>query len=83
MQHGLVGSKATKVCQELVDYINHWRKARQESMDKMAERHRKLQAKFHNGGKTPRGKKKATTAKRKKTTSKGYGYDEDDWLVGR
>jgi hypothetical protein len=83
MQHGLVGSKATRVCQELVEYINHWRKARQESMDKMAERHRKLQAKYHNCGKTPRGKKKATaTKKRKKTTSKGYGYNEDDWLVG-
>lgn len=71
---GIVGAQPRRVFGELAECIDHWRVARNESLEKMAERHRKLAM-----GKKPK--------KAKKRPKRSYEYyydndDDDDWLVG-
>ena len=44
-QNGIVGTSANTIFQQLVECIDQWRMSRKESVERMAERHRKLQAK--------------------------------------
>ena len=90
-QHGIVGKDAKEVVNKLVECIDQWRIARKDAVDRMADRHRKLQAKHRRDlkkrdkGKKGKGKKTtatATAATFKKKKRKYEYYDDDDWLVG-
>ena len=74
----IVGAKAKQVFCQLVECIDHWRVARNESLERTAERHRKLAA-ARARGKPMRKPKKKT----KKRPRRAYDYyEDDDWLVG-
>jgi ATPase family associated with various cellular activities (AAA)/IPT/TIG domain len=73
MEHGLIGEAAAQTCQQLLEYINHWRKLRKEAMERMAERQRKRKAKFDKAM-----GRKVTPARKPKRKKKVYGSDEDD-----
>mmetsp|Transcript_22575 Transcript_22575/g.53364 ORF Transcript_22575/g.53364 Transcript_22575/m.53364 type:complete len:1340 (+) Transcript_22575:309-4328(+) len=81
MDHGVVGSDAQQVYQKLVEFINYWKSARNDVLQRMAERQRKFQA--SNG--TLANNKKGKSSKKKKTTSKkkgsNYGYGSNDFIV--
>jgi DNA polymerase III delta prime subunit len=74
MRHGLVGAANQKVFQSMVEYLNNWRVARKESLERMAERQRKLQGK--------RKKRKSAPKPTKKKRIRGHedSDSEDDWL---
>jgi hypothetical protein len=91
----IVGDRPQEVFRELTEFIDHWRVARNESLERTAERHRKLLARSRSGkgksngrsfkGRTSKGR--GRPKKKTKTTkpSKYYGYtydNDDDWLVG-
>jgi DNA polymerase III delta prime subunit len=82
MDHGgVVGSSAAKTCQQLTEYMNHWRKLRKEAVERMAERQRKRKAKFDRA----MGRKPGTVHKPKRRKKKAdsddddFLYDDDCW----
>ncbi|KAL3908661.1 MAG: hypothetical protein SGILL_008401 [Bacillariaceae sp.] len=74
MEHGgVVGAAATRTCQQLTEYINHWRKLRKEAVERMAERQRKRKAKYDKAI----GKKPGTARKKRRKKKSCSDYDDD------
>eukprot|EP00536_Pseudo-nitzschia_multiseries_P012204 jgi/Psemu1/326727/estExt_fgenesh1_pg.C_4520001 len=80
MESGIAGERPAHVFRQLVDYIDHWRVARTEALERAAERHRSL---ARGKPKRRRTRKTTTTGGSSRNNSNNYGYDcDDDWLAG-